>query len=799
MRKIIYWILLLFVIWGVVWAVYLNDIKSVFTWDALNTITINTPLEWGDWPYTIESIFKSRPYTVNALVSNWSLNVTVSSILRKGYIWLVVSTWDWTKKPYIFKIIPNATIQDQQKQLYNPDFNINWFVGGVFTGLFTNGETNENNIQTSNLNITNQYISYDGKYYYQIVGDKIIKREKNLEIINQYDIDLWSTWLLTSNVTDIKSINSIIYLRFSNWKITKGGLQSNQSYLFTLEAYSYSDIWVIDNIISSPLSITETEWTLLDFEIIGKYLYTLTTTKIKIYYLTNGNISSRNLIYSKDNNLNIKSFIINDWILLFDNSWKISLINNDFQIYTISEWWSILWSNPWLNFDIFSQLKSSSNIWVSSSVSTKNANDFIVNTPTRYISWKPVYKDAGLIFNIDSSLFTSLNLDKNLVINKFSSSYGSYSGAVKNFSFIIPIVWYWVKLTRNNSLITPELNYDINTIKYNPYKIISWEYYLHFMAYDYYNNTSQEVIKWPIIIDNDTPIIWDLSMLNASQFDVGIQNQWYFSFKSSKKLESISMIIRDNLNRSTSLSTADFSYTKEYDSYKYLFSYNIATGVKSLNFNIVWYDGSWNVGSIVYDYNIMNWWFQVIWMTETNAWINSWNNQQLKNGFLLWIKSTSQAESDVNTQYQFSKQSSDFKQLPFVTIDWVKQLDTVWLKYLFPEFNGKAMKNIDSNFFYSGGVLTSPIKQVQYLNWYFYYHDGNLDLEENNFVGDSMLIVNGNLNINWNILNNSSQETTKYKNNLRIFVVGDITIKPNVTEIDSELNAWWTIITLSNN
>lgn len=798
-KRFLYIALSLLFVTSTIYAFYVSDLSNSYKGDNLNTISINVPIEWNDWSFTIDKVYKSRnEYQIASSISNSNLLLNINSVNKKWYIWVSIKNTSWDIKPYIFLVSPNDIVLNSEKGNYLPSYDITGFDKWTFNWAITDSETNDNSIKDTQMKIENQYISYDWKFYFQVFWNSIIKRNKNFEIINSYPINLGITWLNISNLTDIKSINSAIYLRFSNWNIIKGSLNSSGEYYFILEIYSYSDIWIENDKIISPLTINEDN--ILDYEIIWNYLYVLTTDKFKLFYIKNGDLTTKELIYSETNSNNLKSFILNNWIQLFDQNWKIFTINNDFQIYSITDESKYLYNGNSKIFSVVSSLNSDSDININASFLSKTAENIIKTIKYSTKDSKPLYNDNELIFNINKDEFENINITKTFWLIKFSSNYGNYTSVDKSFDFSIPLVGFGVKLATGNSDIDPELNFDINNINFKPYSISSWEYYIHLKAYDYYLNKSTEIIKWPIIIENDKPVLSSLSLLNNVNLNIKTWDTWNFTFKSNKLLDTLSLIIKDDQNNITVLNNTNVSYVKEYDWYKYSFEYQIQAGVKLINFNINWTDIWWNIWNIIYDYNLKSWWFQVLWVAETNAWISSnLSQEQIQKWFMFWVSSKNLLDNKINTDYKFNKSETLFNSIPIISSDWNRILDEKRLKYEFKEFKSRARKDIDINYFYTNWDINSPIKDISFLNKFYYLYKWNLELNDLFYEWNSLMIIDWNLDIKWNIYKNNQKETKEYMNNLKIYVTGDVNVYSNVSNIDSELIIWWTLNTLSSN
>lgn len=797
MKKIWIFLILVFSIISLSYGFYVSDLKNNYKWDTLNTISVNIDIDWDNWPYNILNTFKSRDeYNLNVSIVWSKLEITINNILKRWFIWFNIRDTNNNIKPYLLSVFPNDTILSNQKSLYIPDFNISWFNNSIFSWSITDSEINDNTIKNTNLTLWNKFISYDWLWYYQLLWNKIFKRNNNFEILNEYNINLWTTGVNLSNITDIKSINWTIFLRFIDGKILKWIPNTSWEYLFTLETYTYSDIWIKDNLLFSPYWINNLDWTLLDYEIIWNYLYILTSTKFELYYIKNWDINNKSIIYGLNNTSSLKSFIINNWIFLFNDSWNLYLINNDFQMYFLKENDKTLTFSANKNFNITTQLKTNTLINTTPWFWIKPVEDIIKNNIQAYKSWIPLYNTENLLLNIKDNDFETINLDKILKVEKFSSNYWLYNTIEKSFTFNIPLIWYWIKFTKSIDNINPSLNYDINNIKFKPYILWSWEYYIHIKAYDYYLNESSEVVKWPIIINNDKPNISSLTLLNNSNYSLNnyVGN---FSFLSNKKLEEIQIIIKDNHNNIEQISTNKISSTQDYNGYKYLFDYIINSEAKSINFNIIWYDEAWNFWSIIYDLNLNNWWFQVVWITETNVWISSWlNNNQLDKWFLFWVSSINNLDDKVTTDIEINKLSTQFFKIPFVNIDWNNYLDEKSLKFQFNDLKWKCLKKINSNFFIDNWVFKN---NILFLNWYFYSLEWNNDFEEFTYEWNSSIIINWNLNIKWNILKNKFKETPLNSNKLKIYVTWDIYIDSSVNTIEAEIFTEKRLNTLSNN
>ena len=101
------------------------------------------------------------------------------------------------------------------------------------------------------------------------------------------------------------------------------------------------------------------------------------------------------------------------------------------------------------------------------------------------------------------------------------------------------------------------------------------------------------------------------------------------------------------------------------------------------------------------------------------------------------------------------------------------------------------------NFFYEWWDITKPIVDKQFLNWYYYYFDWDLSLKDLIFSWKSILLVNGNLDITWDIIADLNSETEKYPNDLKIYVTWNINIFSDTNKIDSYLFSNKRLTTLS--
>jgi hypothetical protein len=99
-------------------------------------------------------------------------------------------------------------------------FAINSYSNFSFSGVISDAEVNENTVKDTQLKISNQFIAFDGLFLYTITGGKVQKRNKNFEVLNEYTYALPGA-LNISNLTDIKAVNSNLYLRFSNGSVVK--------------------------------------------------------------------------------------------------------------------------------------------------------------------------------------------------------------------------------------------------------------------------------------------------------------------------------------------------------------------------------------------------------------------------------------------------------------------------------------------------------------------------------------------------------------------------------------------------
>lgn len=800
LNNIIFWIISFFIFIASAYWFYISDLLNDYKGNNLNSINISVDIEWWSRPYSISKTFKSRSdYNISSWISYNKLNLQIDNISNNWVVWVEIVDNDWVKKPYLFNIKPSDAILDNLKNSISYSFTINWYNDLSFSWNIIDNEAMDNTIKSTWLKLDNRFIWYYWDYIFTINGSRIEKRLKNFEILNDYIINLpWS--LNISNLTDFKVLDKYVYLRFSDWSICKGNLNDSMEYDFTLEPYSYSDIWISNATIMSPLSINETEGTILDYEVIWKYLYVLTDQKFKLYYLASWEILDKELIYSVNNNANLKSFFVNKSIYLLDDNWNISIVNNDFVIYRLNNANNsniYAWSSKDIN--VYSSFKTENNITTNASIDSKTAEDLILNTKYKSVDGKPLYNDNNLLFNINKADFNEISLSKEYKLSKFSSNLWNFNEVSSTINIKVPIIGYWVTISKDSWNINPQLNYDLNSIFLKPYLANSWEYYLHIKAYDLWYNSSSEIIKWPLLIDNDKPYLSSISLLNNLDINIISWDSWNFAFNSSKKLSELSIIAEDNLNNISTYNLSNTSHTENYEWFKYIFQFNIQSWIKTIKFNIIWKDEWWNIWSIAYEYNVSWWWFQVLGLAETNVWIsNSISKNQVSKWFMLGVSSkTILSKSEVNSDFFISKNNTVYNIIPFITNElWDKILDENKLKLDFPEFVWKVKKDVYNSFFYNWSSFNNNLKL---LNGYYYVYSWDITFENLNYEWDAIIIINWNLQIKWDILKNKIKETEWYKNNLRIYVTGDVNIESQVNTIDSELYIWWALNTLANN
>jgi len=791
-KKIILWFVISFLLASITyWYYYFEIFSDTYVSDNLQEININLVIEWNDNPYTISKTFVSRSnYTINSSIVENNVDLTISWVNKQWFVWFELTWSSWEKSSYVFFVKPNQSFLNNDILNYKVNPVISGFNNWSFNIQLNDSEVSFNDIQSTWLNFKTDLFSYDWEYYYSIQSWKIDKFSKNFHHLNTYDIDLWTTWLFVSNITDIKSLKNSIYLRFNNWKILHW-TRVGDSYSFIDSWNSYSDIWISNNSVVSPLFLSEFN-NIRDYEVIWSFLYILTDTKFEVYY-TIWWINNLSLIYSKDNVNNLSSFIVDKWVYLFNTAWDLYIVNNDFQIYYLKD---ENWINQWIaTTKKFANYKPNlsvewQNINISSSLLSKTAQDIINWYKYTTDGWIPVYNQKTLWLKLNESDFTKIHVAKNLFIDKFSSNYWLIEWDWYSVDINIPIIWYWVNFSYKWlwENINPKLNVWVNDILLKQFNVEEGELYIHLKAYDYGMNSTDEIIKWPIIIRNNNPKIWT-PYINTNLVNIDWWDEVRFMFKSNKKLSEVTVTIEDNYKNISTYNLSDLDFTEDYDWYTYIIKYAIAWWTNQLKFIIEWKDSWWNKTSTYYEYNLNSWWFQVLWVSQTNAWI-WWNltKNQKEKWFIYWVASKSNVSSEINTDYKFNVDSNSFTYIP-IENDWVWNIivNHKLLKSSFKVFNWKARKDIDDNFFYEGWDKTKPINDIKFLNWYYYFYDWDLILNEMIFAWDWVLLVNWNLDITWDIVKDLNTETDKYPNNLKIYVTWNINVFSNTSKVDSYL------------
>ncbi len=770
---------------------YFEKLSNTYISDNLQEISIDLLIEGSDNPYTISQVFWSRGnYNITPTITWKNVNLSISWVNKQGFVGFEL-TWDsWDKSSYMVYVKPNQTFIDADIINYKVAPVISWFSDWKFNIDLNDSEVNNNSVQNTWLNFNTSLFSYDWEYYYSVQSWKIEKFSKNFHHLNSYEVDLWATWLFMSNVTDIKSIKDNIYLRFNNWKIlhwTKVG----DVYTFIDSWNTYSDIWINNNNIVSPLFLSNFTW-VRDYERIWNFLYVLTDTNFEVHYIIWW-MNNLSLIYSQANSNNLESFIVDKWVYLFDNAWNLFVVNNDFQIYYLKDENN---TNQWIsttnNFDNYKPNLSVDwwKLTPSASILSKSAEDIINGFKYTTDWWIPVYNQKTLWVDIANSDFTKLTITRNLFIDKFSSNYWMIEGDWYSVDINIPLIGYWVSFSYKwlAENISPKLNVWVWDISLKQFNINEWELYLHFRAFDYWMNTSDEIIKWPIIVRNNNPKIWN-PYINTNLVNLDGWDDVRFMFKSSKELSEVLVTIEDDYKNLSTYTLTDLDFTEDYDWFTYIINYSIAWWVNQLKFNIDWKDLGWNKTSTYYEYNLNSWWFQVLWVSQTNAWV-WWNlsKNQKEKGFIYWVASKSNISSEINTDYKFNVTDNAYTFIP-INDDWAWNIEVnhSLLKSNFKVFNWKARKNVDSTFFYEWWDQTKPINDLKFLNWYYYSFDGNLILDDIIFSWDWILLINGDLDIKWDIIKDLNSETEKYPNKLKIYVTWNINVFSDTTKIDAYL------------
>jgi hypothetical protein len=790
--KFFIWFILTILLVGISYGYYyFEQLSDTYISDNLQDININLLIEWNDEPYSINHVFKSRDnYIVSQSITWKNINLIISWVSKQWYIWFNIIWNSWETSSYILNVKPNQNFLDNDKVNYKVTPKISGFTNWSFNIDLTDNEINDNLVKPTWLNFKSNLISYDWEYFFSLNSWKIEKFWKNFHHLNTYDIDLWDTWLFINNVTDLKCIKDNIYLRFNNWKIlhwTKVG----DKYSFIDSWNTYSDIWLSNNTIVSPLFLNWISW-VRDYEKIWNFLYVLTDTEFKVYY-TVWWMNNLSLIYSQLNQNNLQSFIVDKWVFLFNSVWDLFVLNNDFQIYylkdenNVNQWFSTskTFDSYKPNLSIQWDKIAISNILLTSPV------DSVINW-YKYASewWIPVYNKKELWIILNSNDFTKLKITKNLIIDKFSSNYWTIIWDLFSTDINIPIIWYWVSFSYKWMWenVSPKLNVwvlDTITKKFN---INEWEVYLHIKAYDYWMNSSDELIKWPIIVRNSNPKI-STPYINTNLVNIDWWDTVKFIFKSDKKLSSALITIEDDLWNISTFTLADLDYTEVYDWFSYIITYSIVWWTNQLKFNIEWVDLWWNKSSVYYEYNLNSWWFQVLWVSQTNSWL--WANlskNQKEKWFIYWVSSKSLVSNEINTDYKFNVNDNNFIYIPTEIDDnWNSSVNHSLLKSNFKVFSWKAKKEIDDNFFFEWWDKSKPIKNIKLLNWYYYFYNWNLQIDEMIFSWNWILLVNGDLDIRGDVIKDLTSETEKYPNNLKIYVTWNINVYSNATKIDSYL------------
>lgn len=801
-KNIIVGVMIAFFFIGVTYSFfYFEKFSSVYVSDNLQEINIDLLIEWSDTPYSIVKTFKSRVnYSITPTITWKEVNISISWVNKRWHIWFEIIWFSWEKFSYLVHIKPNQTFIDTDIANYKVTPTITWFNNWIFNIALSDNEVNNNSIQSTGLNVFTDKFSYDWEYYYSLLWWKIEKYSDNFHHLNTYDIDLWITGLFITNVTDIKTINWNYYLRFNNWKILHW-TRILDTISFVDTGNTYSDIWINNNNLVSPLFLNTFTW-IRDYEKIWNFLYLLTDTEFQVFYSLwwVGNLE---LIYSEINSDNLTSFIVNNSILLFNSSWDLSYINNDFQVYYLKDENNI---SQWIStVKTFNNFKPNLNLWttelgISASLLAKSTESIVNWFKYSTESWIPVYNQKTLGVKLDKKDFTTLEVTKSLFVDKFSSNYWTILWDWYSIDIKVPIIGYWVTFSSKwlATNISPKLNVWVNDIWLKKFNVNEWEVFIHIRAFDYWMNSSAELIKWPLIVRNNNPKISN-PYINTNLINLDWWDKVKFIFKSDKELSSVLVTIEDDNKNLTSYTLAQLDYTENYDGYTYILAYNIPWWTNQLKFNIEWKDLWWNKTSTYYEYNLNSWWFQVLGVSKTNAWI-WWNlsKQQKEKWFIYWVASKSNISNEINTDYKFNINDNEFTFIPTNFDSSGNEIVNInLLKSTFKTFIWKAQKDITSDFFYVWWDITKPIVNQQFLNWYFYFHDWNLSLDDLIFSWNWILLINWNLDIKWDVIRDLSSETKKYPNKLGIYVTWNINIFSDTKKIDSYLFSNKRLSTLS--
>jgi hypothetical protein len=565
----------------------------------------------------------------------------------------------------------------------------------------------------------------------------------------------WISWAFV-NLNNNVSITDvwIIWVKkaVQNWNIlhtlTNGGFQID--YVKT-DSYSIS---TMENIVNVNL------WWLF----------------IDDFYIVDDNI----ILYSRTNGYYYLNW---DYILysFYDNDNGINLektINSVFQFATrplYSKW----------------NLTKSSDIW---SILNVPFNNWWVSGTEKYI------KDNIVKLALDPSKVIPNTFSKNIKVRKFTSlTFWPPTDIVTQLiTWNIPLIWYWILLVPPNSATqlcdrtnAVPLNAPVTTTT-KVFNIKDGNYCLYVSPYDEWFNTfvtteKVQMIWWvDILVKTDAVIFWDPEIQRNVIWDTTKDIDFYIY--SSKELKTMTVNYSDRFwGLITDSLTATWSNKIQYvsstnNSYKYVFHTNVSDLNQTTIFNISWEDYYWNLWNLVYQYDLYKWYYQVLWLTQTDVWVKSdaVDKTQSKKWFLYWLASPDSWNKDnIQTLFFFDKPNKWLNEVPTKLV-WANiKVDLDLLKFNLKDFRWRSMKpfNYDPN-----------KRDYVFENWYYYYYDGDLTLSWTLwYYWNWVLVVWWKLKIKWDITKNVSNATKQYENTLKIYAIDNIDVYNGVNRIDSDV------------
>lgn len=739
-------------------------------WKTLAWMNFRNTVNWEKKTYYINALSTFNPFIAASTTYAFSWWTASFGIIDAEYSFLT-ATGAWNNRYY--KSINNDTTEIVSDNNWENTFSLrkvwanyvldkkskNWEIINTYTIAFKN---------SSNVDIANASINQALFWPMYMAGWVIY-------------IMYWTE--LYSSVMSGWVISVIDWIITIKWTGTTGSFKNLNGVVNTTDV---GIVWVVKSI---------QKWNIL---------YTLTSGSFQMDYIKSDSYgpTSMDNIYTIDlTAISITDFyVVDNNVILYSKTNGHYYINWDYVLYSFydDDNATLLEKSIKNTFEY-----STKPLYSKASLNKSATIASILNIPftTWWKAWNEKYiKDSALKVLIDPSKILQNTFSKNIKIRKYSSlTFGPpVDVTTKNITGTIPLIWYWIVLEPSISACTRTSPVPLNIPVSNTskvYEVTDGSYCLYFSPYDEGYNTlaAPENVKmtWSdIFVKTDVVVFWDPEIQRNIIWDETKDIDFYIY--SSKELKIMTVNYSDRyggaIDKNLTLTWADrvqfVSSTN--NTYKYVFHTNVADLNNTTTFNITGEDYYWNLWNLIYQYDLYKWYYQVLWLTQTNLWVKSdLSKEQAKKWFLYWLSSSNGDNRDnIQTLFYFDKANKIDTQVPTT---WVNIINFDLLKFNLKDFRWRSKK-----------VFTYDPSNTDFVfeNGYYYYYDWDLTLTGwLNYYWNWILLVSGKVKIKWDVTKNISTSTKQYENSLKIYATDNIEVLNWVSRIDSDVFTNKTIAT----